>query len=282
MNDHQFNRAALAALLAALAAPGMLTGQRCQTGVSLPRVAAIAGGFTALQTTVILIRQDDWWVTPRTGFHFGSGGSPSRSQDKLLHAAIAYQASQVAILAWDWACVPPTLAAWLGAAVGIAVGLPKEIGDGLHEGKGFATDDFGASVGAAILPALHRTWAPSRVIQLKGNYWPSAEFRDRTGGLPQLENDYAGQRYFLAIDPGLLPSGAGAWPDWLGLAVGHSVPTWLSAPPEDEWYVTLDLNARGLPVNTPWWQKVAALIDQLHLPLPGLRLTSGEVRFGLY
>ncbi len=256
--------------------------QSCSQGAAAGRVALLAGGFAAAQAAVIAIRHDDWWQTPARSFHIVSGGSPSKGQDALIHGAIAYHVSQVGALAWDWTCVSRDAAAWLGAALGLAIGLPKEIGDGLHEDKGFSLDDFGAATIGALLPALHRTVPASRIIRLKLNYWPSAEFRNRSDGLPQLENDYAGQRYFLAITPGRLPGGAGPWPDWLGIALGHSVPQWASAPPTREWYLAFDLELRGIPIRATWWHTVATVLDQVHFPLPGIRITQGEVEFGLF
>lgn len=271
----------LLAALAALAALPAASRAQCD-GPRAGRIAAIAGAFAAGQTVVIAVRANDWWTTPTRSFHFANLASPSKEQDRLLHALIGYQTAQVGALLWDWACLPPRTAGWLGAALGIAVTLPKEIGDGLHEDKGFSTPDFMWTAGGALLPALHRTWAPSRAAQLKFNYWPSDELRNRTDGLPQLENDYAGQRYYLAIVPGRLPSGAGAWPDWLGVALGHGVPHWISAPPVHDWFVTLDLNWTGLPIRAAWWRRVAAVLDQVHVPAPGIRVRQGEVTLGLF
>lgn len=258
-----------------------LAAQECARP-SLSRALVVVGGFAAAEAMAILMQQDDWWTTPTRSFYFSNLPSASKGQDNLLHMAITYEATQVGAVAWRWACQPPTAAAWLGAALGFAVSLPKELGDGFHEGKGFSLSDVAWSAGGAILPALHATWTPSRVLQLKGNYWPSPELLDRQGSQPTLFTDYAGQRYFLAIDPGLFEGGAGPWPDWLGVAVGHSVPQWIIAPPEHEWYVTLDLNLRGLPIKAPWWHRVASVLDQVKVPLPGVRLRSGEVTFGVY
>jgi hypothetical protein len=275
----------LTALLAVMAvAPGSVASQtRCPEGVVPARVALVAGGFAAGQVAVLAIRHDDWWTTPGTAFHFTSGGSASAGQDLLLHGFVAYQTAQVGRALFDWACLSPGAAGWLGAALGVAVGLPKEIGDGLHARKGFALDDFGVSVAAALLPALHRTVPATRAVALEALYWPSAEYRDRPpGGLPQLENDYAGQRYYLAIHPGALPGGAGAWPDWLGMAVGHGVPTWASVPPSHDWYVGLDLRLAGLPIPGALWRRLAPVLDQIHLPWPGIRIRDGGVVFGLF
>jgi hypothetical protein len=241
------------------------------------------GGYTVAHVAVLAVRGGDWWTTPDTSFHFTTGGTASAGQDLLLHGAISYQISQAGSLLFDWACVSPAAAGWLGAALGFAAGLPKEIGDGLHAEKGFSLDDFGVSTAGALLPALHRQIPVTRAVSLKGWYWPSDELRNRPpGALPSLENDYAGQRYYLAIQPGAMPGGAGPWPDWLGVAVGHGVPHWASLPPSHDWYVTLDVRLAGLPIRGATWKKIAAVLDQIHILAPGIRIRSGETRFGVY
>jgi hypothetical protein len=134
----------------------------------------------------------------------------------------------------------------------------------------------------ALLPAVHRSWQASAALALKVFFWPSREFLDSGDALPSLENDYAGQRFFLTLNPGRARGGAGPWPDWLGIALGHSVPHWVSEPPEHEWYVTLDVDMRGIPVPMGGWRRVASLLDQWHAPMPGIRVRGGEVAFGVF
>ena len=94
-----------------------------------------------------------------------------------------------------------------------------------------------------------------------------------------------------AWNAGLIPKELAAWAWWSivmvwmssdGVAVGHSVPHWISQPPIHEWYVALDLNFRELGVRAPWWNKLATVLDQIHLPLPGARLRDGRWSVGLY
>lgn len=245
------------------------------------RLAMIGGVYAGLEVTAIALRHDDWWTTPRTSFYASWDGSPSAGQDRLLHAALGYHVSQAGGSVFRWACLDPVPAAWLGFGLGLAVGLPKEIGDGVHQQKGFSVPDVLWTALGAALPAAHRTWPASRAFALKVSYWPSDEYRNRTGSEPRLETDYTGQRYYLAIAPGELHPG-GAWPRWLGLAVGHSVPYWASQPPVHEWYWTLDLNLRGLPIRGSTWRRVAWFLDQIHFPLPGLRLREGTWTPGLF
>lgn len=245
------------------------------------RLTVIGGLYTGGQVAVIALRHDDWWTTPGSSFHIRWDRSPSAGQDRLLHAALGYHASQAGAAAFRWACLSPVTAAWLGFGLGVAMGLPKEIGDGLHQQKGFSAPDILWTALGSALPLAHRLWPASRALALKVSYWPSDEYRNRTGSQPSLESDYAGQRYFLAITPGeLTPDGP--WPRWLGLAVGHSVPYWASQPPVHEWYGSLDLNARNLPIRAAWWRPVAWVLDQIHFPLPGVRLREGAWTAGLF
>jgi hypothetical protein len=255
--------------------------QECDR-VQPARVAVVAGSFAGVTAGVVLSQHDSWWTTPRTAFHFADLPSANAGQDYLLHAGTAYQVSQVGALGLRWACVPEGTGAWLGAAMGVAFALPKEVGDGLHEEKGFSLRDMGATAAGAVLPALHRVVPATRVAQPKVWYWPSNEWRDRTGPEPSLATDYAGQRYFLTVNPGRLPGGAGRWPDWLGVAIGHGIPHWASAPPEHQWFVVLDFDFRGLPVRPRWWRTLAAALDQVHLPAPGIRLSAGSIKLGVF
>src|SRR6185503_273583 len=119
-------RPAIAPLFALLALPTTIRATEC-TGVRAGRVAVIGGAFVAGEAAALAIRHADWWHPPRRSFHFIWGGSPSKGQDGLLHGAIAYQISQLGALTWDWACVPSVAAGWLGAALGVAVAVPKEL-----------------------------------------------------------------------------------------------------------------------------------------------------------
>jgi hypothetical protein len=273
-----FNRALLVMLL--LGGVGVARGQSCP-GARRGRLAIIAGGYAGAEALGLGLEHNHWWTTPATSFHVVWDASASDGQDRLLHAAVAYQTSQLGAAAFTWACLKPVAAAWLGAALGVAVAIPKEIGDGLHAEKGFSAPDMAWTALGAVLPAARRTWAPVRLLSLKVSYWPSDEYRQRTGTQPRLESDYAGQRYFLALAPSELRPG-GRWPRWLGLAVGHSVPYWASQPPVHGWYGALDLRLSGLPIRAGWWRRVAWVLDQIHLPAPGVRLRQGDWAAGFF
>lgn len=267
-------------VVAAVTTPLEAAAQTCD-GVSTGRVAGIVAGYAVVEAGAILVRHDSWWTGERTGFRFAWGGSASKGQDVFLHAMSSYELSQGADLLWRWACVPQNLSPWLGVATALALSLPKEIGDGLHEEQGFSGTDMIGNLVGATLPALRASVPPLRSIRFAVFYWPSSEFRNRApGALPDLENDWAGHRYYVAFTPGQLETVT--LPRWLGVAVGHSVDHWISAPPHSEWFVTLDVLPSGFGLQSSTLRKLASFADQIHFPLPGLKISHGSVSFGFY
>jgi hypothetical protein len=258
--------------------------QRC-AGLRGGRVAVIGGTYAAGWALAAAFHPREWWQGHPGAFtlNWSEGPSPAVGQDYLLHVAASYQASQAAALAWEWACVAPGAAAWLGAATAFAVGLPKKVVDGFHP-TGFEVAKNLANGAGALLPVVHRTWPASRAVTLKGFYFPSAEYRNRAGGEPTSPlSDYGGQRYFLSVNPARQGVGVAWWPKWLGLAVGHSTTQRMTDPPARHiWFATLDLEFRGLPVRAAWWRPVAALLDQIHVPALGVRLMDGRVSVGVF
>ncbi len=248
------------------------------------RAAAVGLGGPAFSTALVLARHDRWWTTPTVPFHVVWDRSASAGQDGWLHATIAYHGAFFAGQAWKWACVSEGAAGWLGAATGIAISLPKEIGDGLHQDKGFSAPDFLWSTAGAVLAGAHRSIPGTQMVSLKVSYWPSDEYRARTSGEPRLFTDYAGQRYFLSFNPGRGRDAGDriGWPSWLGVAVGHGIPHWISQPPRHEWYVVVDLDVRGIVPNEGPLSVVAGLFDLVHFPAPGIKVSDGRLHVGLY
>ncbi len=269
------------ALAGVLAVPVGLDAQHCERA-SPERVSLVASSFAVGGIALAAVQSSEWGAGRDTSFNFIWNGSRSGGQNHLLYANLAYTFSQGATLAWEWSCLSPAAAGWLGALVGFAVLLPKEITDGFSTAGFSGLSAVSAALGAAM-PAIHRSWRPLRAIAWKGTYWPSSEFIDGVApSFPRVHQDYAGQRYFFALNPGLAYPGPGGWPDWLGVAVGHGVAEVYGGPVARQWFFTLDLNLRGLPIRSRGWQSFASLADRLHIPLPGIRLQDGEVRFGLY
>ncbi len=103
------------------------------------------------------------------------------------------------------------------------------------------------------------------------------------GELPHLENDFAGERYYLAFAPGRYTGPPEhRWRSPIGGRRRSRHPELDSRTALHEWYLTLDTQFRGIPIRGGAWQKLATVLDQIHFPLPGIRLRDGDVSFGFF
>lgn len=251
------------------------------------RAAVIGGLYVGGWAAAIAVRPAEWWQGPARSFNlnWAEGSSPAANQDMLLHVGVSYEASVAAALAWRWACASPMQAAWLGAATAFAVGLPKKIVDGFHN-AGFELKKNLGNAAGALLPVVHARWPATRVVALKGFYFPSDEYRNRVP--PQVSpsspmTDYTGMRFYASINPTRNGGGPDWWPKWLGVAVGHGTTPWVTEYPGTHvWYTALDIDWRGVPVRARWWRPVATVLDQVHFPAPGVKLERGNLSVGLF
>ena len=83
-------------------------------------MAAIGGTYVGGWALAAAFHPAEWWKGRPDAFRLNrvAGASPSAGQDYLLLVGATYEASQAAALAWEWDCVSPGTAVWLGAAVG--------------------------------------------------------------------------------------------------------------------------------------------------------------------
>ena len=263
--------------------PARASAQQCENGINPDGASLIVGTYAVSQIAMVAVRSPDWWFPKNTGFTFNWNNSNSGGQNHLLHMALSYNFSEAMGSAWRLACASEGAAAWLGALIGFAYVFPKEYGDAFRDGFGFSGMSTTLSLAGAVLPALHRTAPITRMLVMKFNYFPSDEYRNGLAPrFPQLERDYAGTNYFFAINPGLASPGRGGWPDWLGIAVGHSVDQAYQAPATHQVFFTLDVNLRGFGSPESGWHKIATFLDRFHLPLPGVKLQGGAVQFGVF
>ena len=276
--DSTHNPIKVAGLALVLALPSDGAAQEC---ASTLRSAVLGGGFVAATSIAVGLSADQWWSEPVEGFRMKWDQSPSREQDRLLHAMAGYGFSTIASELWTWPCLNQGQAAWAGAVTAFLASLPKEIGDGLRPDRGFSLPDFLATTAGAVLPVVHAYSPRFRAFQFKAFYWPSDEYRDRSGATPGFATDYAGQRYFLSFFPARLttsPSG----PDWLGVSIGHSTRTWITAPPTAQFFLTPEIDLGQLPPAANLPRFLSRFLSILHVPMPGVRLSDGDLSIGFY
>ena len=159
-------------------------------------------------------------------------------------------------------------AALWGAATSFAFMLHYEVLDGFGRREVFDPSDIVSNAVGAGLVAARAHMPELEAARLKLSYWPSGSACDATC-------DYAGQTAWLAVTPRTLAPDAQWLPPWLNVAVGYGVREGSVTRGYAEHHVTLalDLEPGGLGLRGPVWEAVLPILQRIHLPSPGIRLT---------
>jgi hypothetical protein len=275
---------ALAAVLGLCAAPASLAAQSsdCRMSVSATRVAvqvAAAAAVTGIEYGD-MSRQGSWHMAqesdrmavladPSSHLHglgsyamarnFAAADCAGGTDSEFRRAALRGNALR-------------------GAAMSLAIGVAKEVSDGLYNGfsaTDLAVDAIGAgyAVAQAYIPVLEHV-TPSFSAS------PNA-FRGERGVRGALTN-YANQTLWLStnVHEVLPTSVARVWPSAVRLSVGRRA---YGGQTPSDYVVGLDIDAERLPGTNPLWMRVKHVMHNVRLPGPAMIITSRGTRaVGLY
>lgn len=225
-----------------------------------------------------------WWKGERSSFHFDieHDWRYALGSDKLGHAWFPYFTATVYNGILLWCGLDSTASMWWSSGLALGYQTYIEIRDGFSAEWGFAPGDMAANIVGAGLP-IARHYLPSlRAFQFKISFAPSERFR--SGSNAAIIDDYESTLHWIGLDVESLlpPSMASWWPDWLGLAVGHTV-RGLDGQGggEHEFYLSFDINVERLPGDTGFLRYLKRVVNLYHLPMPAVRIAPEVIWFGL-
>ncbi len=245
------------------------------------------GAAMAADAAALVALNRLWYVDyERTRFHWHDDLDNWLQQDKLGHVVTALHVARGLGAYARWSGLDPRRAALYGGGLSLFFLAQIEILDGFSTGWGASWSDITANAVGAGWGALHVADPRSRWVTMKWSYGPSP-FREPDAGLAaNALKDYDGATFWLVLQPGGgAMAHAGRWPEWLGIAVGHSGDGLVRALPTEAdphrrvFLVAPDIDAVALlePFG-PRWQMVGRVLSFLHLPGPALRLAP-DIRF---
>lgn len=225
-----------------------------------------------------------WWKGERSAFHFDwdHDWRYSLGADKLGHAWFPYLASTFYNGVFLWCGLDTAASLWASSGVALAYQTYIEIRDGFSAEWGFSWGDMTADLLGAGLPIARHYLPPLRAFEFKLSFAPSERFR--AGSNAAIFDDYESTLHWISVDVNaLLPrSMADLWPDWLNIAVGHSVQGLDDrGAGHHELYLSLDWNVERLPGDTDFLRFLKRLANLYHLPAPAVRILPGLVWYGL-
>lgn len=221
----------------------------------------------------------DW--SQAKGWRFFNDGAHWKQMDKVGHAWSAYQLARGYYRLCRKAAYSDKQATWQAIWVSTSFQNSIEIWDGFFPSYGASVWDIVANtVGTAIwyldkkIPAVN--------IELRFSFWPSLYAAQKPAllgkGVSQILKDYNGQTYWLTLSrdpfPVALSVGYGA----SGLLGGYGKVPWeiLRAREKRHFYLSFDVNWRGLTPKKRFWRYVFFCLEAFKLPAPTLEYVQGS------
>jgi hypothetical protein len=168
----------------------------------------------------------EWWVTSPRPFHFADEGALQRDSyvggvDKFGHAWGCHVLTRGCSGLMRWSGVPPFWSSLIGIVIVQGLFLFAEIEDGYYDYGWNDADVVFNLLGSALATALDLLPWLDDLIDFRLWYQPTPVMRRRHYNVAE---DYSGQKYFLVIKGGGIPTLRETGLEFLELYVGYHAP----------------------------------------------------------
>ncbi len=252
--------------------------------INYPLLAGIGAAVLGTGTIIHLYQQKAWWSDQRTSFHFQNDWEYALWIDKIGHVYGGMLIQHSLSSGLEAANLNSEQSTWYGAIGALAFQTFIEIEDGFGPQWGFSPGDFTGNLIGSAFPIFQYYFPSLKNYMLKASYWPKDlnKTNPNSGQKHIIVDDYHGQKFWLSARmKNILPDAAASyWPDFLMLAIGMGVKNLDgSGGGQRDFYIALDLDAEQIPLYGSFWQFVKNTLNYFHLPMPGIRITSGVAFF---
>ena len=226
-----------------------------------------------------------WWKGEQSDFHFDwqDDWVYALGADKLGHFYTPYVGTDIYRQGLEWVGMSKEASLWWSAGLASGYTTYVEIRDGFSKEWGFSWGDFIANnlgVGWRVAE-YYEPWLEN--LRWKISYEASDAFKE--GAYNAIVDDYESTYHWVSLNVNnMLPEDWQAWwPNWMNLALGHSVKGVRAhnGSGYHELYLSLDWNTEGLPGNGSFWNWLKRTMNYYHLPAPAIRIAPNLVWYGL-
>jgi len=240
---------------------------------------ATIGGFVYGQS----FQKNLWWKGEKSPFHFNwkEDWSYALGADKFGHFYFPMLAASMYGDAFIWVGFTAEQSLFYGGMTALTYQTFTEIKDGFSKQWGFSWGDFSANVLGAAYPLLQYKYPPLKNINMKISFFPSERFKQ--GSNRVIFDDYESTYHWLSISiASYLPNEIKKYyPQFLNIAVGHSVKGIDAGNRTRELFLSLDINTIELPGSSPFLQFLKKYLNYYHLPMPAVKVYPDIVWYGL-
>ncbi|MGE3800870.1 MAG: DUF2279 domain-containing protein [Candidatus Kapaibacterium sp.] len=255
------------------------------SNINPARLAIVAGLSAGGFVVGHIILNNLWWKGEQSPFHFTwrDDWVYALGADKLGHFYTPYVGTDIYRQAFEWGGMSQRGSLHWGAALASGYTTYIEVRDGFSEEWGFSLWDFIANnlgVGWRVAE-YYEPWLQN--IRWKVSFDPSDAYK--SGAYSAIIDDYESTYHWgsLNVNEMLPQEWQRWWPDWINIAVGHSVKgvRAYDGSGNHELYLSLDWNTEGLPGDGSFWNWLKRIANYYHLPAPAVRIAPNVVWYGL-
>ncbi len=224
--------------------------------------------------------------------------------DKIGHGYTAYHITGYTASLYGWAGAEKKKAVLIAGLSSFGYMMGIEMLDGFSEKWGFSWGDIIANTSGTAIAIAQNQLGFDDYFTFKFSFSESgyAPLRPNLMGktiTEQILKDYNGQSYWLSLSPSSIFKIDKPWfPKWLNLALGYSgdgmiaarngqivevssenSTYYLTAKHNRQFYVSLDIDLRKIPVKNPFLKNVFYAVNMLKIPAPALEINKYGGRF---
>jgi len=240
---------------------------------------ATLGGFIYGQA----LQKNLWWKGEKSSFHFNwkEDWAYALGADKFGHFYFPMLATNIYSDAFVWSGINKEQSLLYGGITALTYQSFTEIKDGFSKQWGFSWGDFSANALGSAYPFLQYKFPQLKNFNLKISFFPSERFKH--GSNKVIFDDYESTYHWLSISiANYLPEKIRKYyPNFLNVAVGHSVKGFDTNSGHREIFFSLDLKTDELPGNTSFLKFIKKYLNFYHFPMPAVKVYPNVVWYGL-
>jgi hypothetical protein len=249
--------------------------------ISYNRIAIVSAATAGFVTAVHIQSYNSWWKGERSDFQIHDEGAYAIGADKLGHLYFSYASSDILGRSLCWTGISEKQAFLYGASVSLAFELYVEIEDGFTKNLGFSPGDAISDATGAFLPYFRYVYPSLNYFDYKISLFPSVMYRN--GIYRTIIDDYESIYYWISFDRNLFPQILNSViPKFFTVAAGYSVKQiTVSGKGFPEIFLSLDYDFEKLPGEGSFLRSIKHVLNYIHFPAPGIRVTPSVIFYGL-
>ena len=270
---------------------------RNESEINTSRLYPVLGTMLAVDLIAYNMQRIAWRQNKLSTFHSINWWVDTHGyqrMDKIGHFQDAYFVSDLTSKLYRWCGLSGESSIWYGAMTGWVWMLEIEISDGFFQKWGFSWLDLSANtLGSGFFVLQHYFPEILGGIHPKFSYHVSPAWKSHIYVVnpKAFIDDYEGMTFWFAINPyHYFPaSWKNDYPKWLaplGIAVGYGAADIAQSPQYGKpiWYFSLDLDLPKIPIgnDSGIFKFIKSELNFLKVPMPTVRITPGDVWYGLY